>query len=90
MMYSRDQWQDQPNIFINDCLVHNRVSYPDLEAAERERMWEAREARAAERERSASLPSGDISVRSMSWKYSSHLPHFSHCRSSRSSSSTRR
>ena len=52
--------QDQPNIFINDCLVHNRVSYPDLEAAERERMWEAR---AAERERSASLPSGDISVR---------------------------
>ena len=46
---------------INDCLVHNRVSYPDLEAAERERMWEAR--RAKERERSASLPSGDISVR---------------------------
>ena len=36
------------------------MSYPDLEAAERERMWEAR---AAERERSASLPSGDISVR---------------------------
>ena len=53
--------QDQPNIFINDCLVHNRVSYPDLEAAERERMWEAR---AKERERSASLPSGDISVSS--------------------------
>ena len=46
---------------INDCLVNNRVSYPDLEAAERERMWEAR--RAKERERSASLPSGDISVR---------------------------
>ena len=41
-------------------MVHNRVSYPDLEAAERERMWEAK---AAERERSASLPSGDISVR---------------------------
>ena len=52
--------QDQPSILINDCLVHNRVSYPDLEAAERERMWEAQ---AAERERSASLPSGDISVR---------------------------
>ena len=59
MMYSRDQ----PNIFSKDCMVHNRVSYPDLEAAERERMWEAREARAAGRERSASLPSGDISVR---------------------------
>ena len=47
MMYSKDQ----PNIFINECVVHSRLQ-EEVEGAEKERQ-----------ERSASLPSADISVR---------------------------
>lgn len=48
MMYTKDQ----PNIFINECDVHKRLQgYEEAERAEKERQ-----------ERSASLPSADISI----------------------------
>ena len=74
MMYTKDQ----PKIYINDCLVHNMRHPRDggdmrhtrdnmeememIETVERENMFKIQ---AIRRERSASLPSADISVYKM-------------------------
>ena len=60
MMYTKDQ----PKIYINDCLVHSvrhssETMEERLEMVEREKMFRIQ---AIKRERSASLPSADISV----------------------------
>ena len=62
MMYTKDQ----PKIYINDCLVHSvrhssETMEERLEMVEREKMFRIQ---AIKRERSASLPSADISVSS--------------------------
>ena len=62
MMYTKDQ----PKIYINDCLVHSvrhssETMQERLEMVEREKMFRIQ---AIKRERSASLPSADISVSS--------------------------
>ena len=62
MMYTKDQ----PKIFVNDCLVHSKSSGKDadisnVEMKEMGNMFTIRTIR-SRRERSASLPSADISV----------------------------